>query len=320
MRKFLRLLLGIVLSPVLALTAPIYALAARTGIGAAWCRRFGWQPVRVHFYQPIPEYEKIPPAYFEVPRSMPGVRFDEGSLPATLESLGVYATECRWPEGDTPEGVYSATNGAFGFTSAALLHGMIRSGRIRRVIEIGCGFSTLITLDALRLNADDGMQGVALTCIEPFPAQWLRKALSKAAIPVELITSGAETVGMAHFESLGEGDLLFIDSSHVAKLGSDVNFLFHEVLPRLRAGVLVHVHDIYLPYEYPAIHFFGENKIYWNEQYILQAFLACNNRTQILAPGFFVLRHHAEAFRAAFPQYDPVRHRPTSSFWFKFVE
>jgi len=201
----------------------------------------------------------------------------------------------------------------FGYSSAALLHSMIRASGSRRVIEVGGGYSSLISLAALKLNG----AGFSFTCVEPYPRPWFAEAI--AAAGGRLVREPVQSLPRGFFDGLEAGDLLFIDSSHVAKLGSDVNRLFHEVLPALKRGVLVHVHDIYIPYEYPAEHFLSSHKNFWNEQYLLQAMLSANPSYEVVMPGFFVQTELGAQFRAAFPRYDPARHRRTSSFYFRKV-
>lgn len=309
-RRLLRRVLGLAALPFVALAAPAIAVAARTGVGVELCRRFGFHPLRVHFYAPVPEYESVPPQYFAQPQPFPGFEIDRERVRPTLERLGAFASECDWPAAPGAPGEYHSDNEMFGYASAALLHSMLRAHRTRRAVEVGSGYSTLITLDALERNG-----GGELTCIEPYPAAWLEARLARSG--ATLVRSKAQDVPLATFECLAAGDLLFIDSSHVAKLAADVNFLLLQVLPRLRPGVLVHVHDIYIPYEYPAVHFFGPDKQFWNEQYLLQAFLTLNPAFEILLPGYFVQTDMEREFAAAFPAYDPARHRRNSSFWLR---
>lgn len=293
--------------------APVFALVARTGYGVAVCRRFGFHPLRVHFYQPVPRYETVPPAHFEQPLEHPGVEIDLDRARALLGRLAGFGGECRWPEAAGTPGTYHGGNGNFGFASAAMLHAMLRAHGSRRVIEVGGGYSSLISLAALQANGGDWR----FTSIEPYPSEWLRAAIARAGANAELIERRAQDLAPSLFDALGGNDLLFIDSSHVSQLASDVNYLFLRVLPRLRPGVLVHVHDIYLPWEYPAAHFFGDNKLFWNEQYLLQAFLACNPDFEVLLPGFHAQGALAADFARAFPAYDPQRHRRSSSFWLR---
>lgn len=317
MRAFLRNVLRMLLPPFVWLTSPVYALVARTGIGVEGCRRRGWHPVRVHFYHPVPRYESVDPKVFDTAHAMPGVEMDTSAFAARLRVLSPHASECDWPEKAGAPGIYHWSNGNFGYTSALLLHGMLRANRIQRVLEVGGGFSSLVSMAALDANRRDGVADVAFGCVEPFPSDWLRGAISAAKFPAELFAHPAQKAAPALFEQLDENSVLFIDSSHVAKLDSDVNYLFLEMLPRLKPGVWVHVHDVYLPYEYPASHFFGPNKIFWNEQYLLQAMLAGNRDFEVVMPGYFVQRQMQDAFKEAFPSYDAGRHRPTSSFWFR---
>ncbi len=312
LKRLLRGVLKVVL-PVLVLPlAPIFALVARTGIGVDICRRFGFHPVRLHFYQPVPLYEQVPPEHFGRPLDHPGVDIDLARSRALLERLAPFGAECRWPDAPGAPGTYYGSNDNFGFSSAAMLHSMVRSHGTRRVIEVGSGFSSLIALAALKANDGDWR----FTSIEPYPSQWLREALAREGEHAALLEQPAQRIELSLFDTLGENDLLFIDSSHVSQLASDVNFLFLQVLPRLRPGVLVHVHDIYLPYEYPAAHFFGANKMFWNEQYLLQALLAGNPDFEVLLPAFLAQAALGDAFARAFPAYDPQRHRKSSSFWF----
>jgi hypothetical protein len=309
-------LLRMLLLPFVWVTAPLYGLVARTGAGAAWCRRFGWHPMRVHFYHPVPRYEGVDRAVFERPHATPGIDFDPARFAVLLGQLGRHAGECDWPEAAGAPGTYHAGNGNFGYSSAALLHSMLRAQGIERVVEIGGGYSSLVTLAALDANRKEHGAAVEFTCVEPYPSAWLAAAIARSGYG-RLLQVGAQRVPLDTFTSLDDRSLLFIDSSHVAKLDSDVNFLFLEVLPRLASGVWVHVHDIYLPYEYPSVHFFGPNKLFWNEQYLLQALLAGNRDFEVVLPGYMVQRDMEREFAAAFPRHDPRMHRPTSSFWMR---
>jgi len=309
-RQMLKRALGAAALPFVVLGAPFFAIAARTGIGVGVCRRFGFHPLPVHFYQPVPEYESLPPDYFSRRQTCAGFDVDEATVRTQLGLLARFGHECNWPMYTAEPGRYYAGNGNFGFTSAALLHGMLRSHASKRVVEVGGGFSTLVSLEALARNG-----GGSLTCVEPYPARWLEQRVADAG--ATLLRSKVQDVPLDQYDKLAAGDLLFIDSSHVSKLASDVNFLFLQVLPRLKPGVLVHIHDIYFPYEYPAEHFFGPHKIFWNEQYFLQAFLTLNLAFEILLPGYFVQTDMGSELQRSLPYYEPAKHRKTSSFWIR---
>lgn len=295
------------------LTAPIYYFVARTGIGAGLCRKFGFQPIRLHYYQPIPRYETLPDSIFTEPQALPGIPLDRDRFSAILKHLSEKSGEAQWPDKPGAPGQYYTNNDNFGFSSAALLHTMIRTHNSRKVIEIGGGFSTLISLHALRQNHGDDFR---FDCIEPYPWSWLEETLH-AQSGARLLKKPVEQLDPDMLADLNENDILFIDSSHCVRLASDVNFLYLQVIPRLKPGVIVHIHDIYIPYEYPRVHFHGRQKLFWNEQYLLQALLTDNPRLEVILPGFFVQKDMENEFSAAFPAYEPAKHRRTSSFWMR---
>jgi predicted O-methyltransferase YrrM len=163
----------------------------------------------------------------------------------------------------------------YGPIESQVLHCFLRTVRPRRVIEVGSGISTVCTLGAMSRNEKDGAVPGELWCIEPYP----RRGLSE--LPgMRLTRAMVQEVELAFFDQLEEGDLLFIDSSHALKVGSDVPFLYLEVIPRLRPGVYIHIHDVYLPYVYPRDvfrKFFG-----WQETALLLALLKGNPRLRVL--------------------------------------
>jgi hypothetical protein len=195
------------------------------------------------------------------------------------------------------EGAKTLRN-AYGYIEAEAVHGVVRHYRPKKVIEVGGGLSTYCTLAALRMNEADGAGMWKMTSIEPYPSASL-----KALKGLKFINEPVQRVPLEHFAELGEDDFLFIDSSHATKPGSDVNHLILEVLPRLRSGVLVHFHDIHLPYDYPRDVL--ENFLHFNETSLLRAFLTFNNRVKII---FCMSQLHYErqaALREVFPDYNP---------------
>lgn len=295
------------------ITVPIYCFVARTGVGVDLCRKFGFQPIRLHYYQPIPRYETLPDSVFTDMQNYPGISLDRDRFSSTLQRLSEQAGEAIWPDKASAPGHYYTSNDNFGFSSAALLHTMIRTHNSRKVIEIGGGFSSLITLQALRLNHGDDFR---FDCVEPYPSPWLEETL-RAQAGARLLRQPVEQLALELLVDLEKDDILFIDSSHCVRLASDVNFLYLQVIPRLKPGVIVHIHDIYIPYEYPRVHFHGRTKLFWNEQYLLQALLTDNPRIEVILPGFFVQKDMEKEFMATFPTYDPGKHRRSSSFWMR---
>ncbi|MFN8376017.1 MAG: class I SAM-dependent methyltransferase [Anaerolineae bacterium] len=232
--NIIRRTLKFIAPPLVWLFAPLFYYVARSGTGMTLCRKWGFEPMLLHYYQPLPDYEKLPESFYTTPQDLPGIRLEPTAIESTLKHLSAFAGECQWPEQASKDGDYYAQNPAFGYSSAALLHTMIRAHNSRRVLEIGSGFSTLISLEALRKNGD-----FTLTCIEPYPKAWLRQ------LALDLHVAKAEDVDLNLYTSLNAGDILFIDSSHVAKLNSDVNFTC--ACCRALPGVIVHIHDICYP-------------------------------------------------------------------------
>ena len=171
---------------------------------------------------------------------------------------------------------------------------MVRHFQPRRIIEVGSGFSSLVLGQAAAKNKSS-----VLICIDPFPHEFIRKSNSIPALR-SLIETKVQDVDLEFFSQLESGDILFIDSSHTVKIGGDVNYLFLEVLPRLKAGVIVHVHDIFFPFEYRRDWVLEEFR-FWTEQYLLQAFLIFNPEFEVLMANSYLNHYHPPDLKAAFP-------------------
>jgi len=247
--------------------------------------RLGFDVVLRTFYSPVPDLAALPPDTFDRRSELPGIRFD---VDAQLAFLERHAATMR---AFAPQH-YDPHNPSYGLLDASLLYAILRQGRPRQVVELGSGHSTLVTAQAAAENSAEG-HPCHFEAYDPFPA------VAREGVPglAALHHVAAQDVPLQVFAALGEGDILFVDTTHTVKLGSDVTHIVLEVLPRLAPGVLVHVHDIFLPYEYPR--FWPEDMgLYWNEQYLLQAFLACNVSFEILTT-VATLRHDREPQLAA---------------------
>jgi predicted O-methyltransferase YrrM len=173
---------------------------------------------------------------------------------------------------------YSAGNRFYGAADAAVYRAMLAHLRPSRLLEVGSGYSTALALD--EADADRGLAGLEITCIEPFPERMLAVMTEADRGRLTLIRQPVQDVRPALYEQLGPQDILFIDSTHVAKAGSDVTWLFLHILPRLAPGVVVHVHDVFWPFEYPA-EWLRQGRD-WTEAYLLHAFLSGNADWEIL--------------------------------------
>jgi len=215
------------------------------------------------------------------------------------------------PQGaSTEEFQFYLGNLAFEAVDAELLFGLVRLLKPRRMYEIGSGFSTLLAADALRRNRVDGYP-CHFIAIEPYPSAQLEATLPSG---VELWRVPVQEVSLDEFQSLCEDDILFIDSSHVCKIGSDVQFEFLKVLPRVRPGVVVHIHDVFMPVEYPK-QWVLDCRRFWNEQYLLQTFLSFNAAFEVLWAGHWMHINHPDLLMKAFPSYRAGVW--PGSFWFR---
>jgi hypothetical protein len=285
---------------------------------ATWERR-GYHVTPVHFYSAIPNLAELADTLWSEPRPLVGIDMREGAQLELLESSSArYRSELsRIPrEAPTADCPFFINNGNFFGVDAEMLYCMVREHRPRRIIEIGSGFSTLLSSLAIERNkAEDPGYECKFVAIEPFPKSQL---LSQCKSLSELIELPVQKVPLERFGELRENDILFIDSSHVSKLGSDVNYELLEVVPRLRGGVLVHVHDVFIPFEYPR-KWAVEEGWFWNEQYLLQAFLSFNRCFDIVWAGSYMHWKYPERVAAAFGQYE-VTPAPPASLWMRRVD
>ncbi len=246
----------------------------------------GWNLLPNHFYEPVVDvaHVRAKPHTWEE-RDPPGIDWDVDHQMAVATEVSHYIDELR----DIPETAEPGAQGQIEFhwqnnwwtrADPMVQYGLIRSRKPRHYIEIGCGMSSLIVEKALRKNDNsnpDKPGGCEVTLIDPsekpgiwehLPNGWTLHQAQIQDAPLEL------------YDQLEAGDMLFYDGSHCSKTGSDVNWMFFQVLPRLAPGVLVHFHDIFMPRDYPQ-HWILDMHKSWNEQYVLQAFLMHNSAWQI---------------------------------------
>jgi predicted O-methyltransferase YrrM len=231
-----------------------------------------------HFYSPLPSRTEIAEAFarggFGPP--FPGVDLNEAGQFARLERFAEWYSEQPFPEKQTPGWRYYLDNVSYGAYDAIMLYSMLREARPQRIIEVGSGFSSAAMLD---LNERVLGGGVQFTFIDPDMAR-LRPLLREGDQGrVTLIEKRVQEVSLDVFTKLAANDVLFIDSSHVSKIGSDVNRLYFDVLPVLAPGVLIHIHDVAGDLDYPRD--WLESGRAWNEQYLLRAFLMNNSAYRI---------------------------------------
>lgn len=237
----------------------------------------------LHYYSPIATRAEIEAqAGRTLSAPLAAEKFDKAAQAARLHALLPHAADLHnVPLAPPAGGGFHWSNGMFGPQDAFTYYALIRQHRPARVLEVGSGFSTLVAARAAALNGT-----TQVTCIEPYPTGTHNRHL-RAEADFRLIEAPVQQLELELFTSLAAGDILFIDSSHVAKPGSDVEFLFFEVLPRIAPGVRVHVHDIFLPRGYTNHYYLDQNR-HWNENYLLGALLLENPRWEVEIANAFV--------------------------------
>lgn len=269
----------------------------------------------VHYYQAVPDTREFEGRDWERPLALPGVDMNEPGQLRNLEEFsavykGEYSAFARTEAG--AGGGFFVDNGAFERVDCETAYCFVRRHRPSAVVEVGGGNSTLLLRMALLKNSEQGGTPASHTVIEPFPGQRVR-----AATGSRLIEERLERVPEDIFFSLKDNDILFVDSSHVLKTGNDVHRLYLDILPRLAKGVLVHIHDIFFPFDYPRDLLMGLRR-FFTEQYLLQAFLTYNKAFKVEWGSAFLSHYHPGKVEAAFPTYKRGGHLP-GSFWMRKV-
>jgi hypothetical protein len=291
-------------------------LMRNTGFFSIWERR-GYHVTPVHFYQPLPDTASLDDCVWTTPDSLEGIEMHEQQQVNLLDGLRQqFRSEYSEFPLLEPTGMYPfCLKGAFGSVDAEMLYSLVRNIRPRKMIEIGSGSSTVISSLAMGRNkVEDPNYQCRFVAIEPYPRPDLKLQCPNLTT---LIERQVQQVPLEEFTSLGANDILFIDSSHVSKVGSDVNYEMLQIIPRLAPGVFVHVHDIFLPFEYPK-KWHLEWRVFFNEQYLLRAFLTFNSSFRVVWAGSYMHWRHPDRLSLAFPSYEPSSTLP-GSFWMQRV-
>ncbi len=266
---------------------------------AMWVRRKQLPQLPGHFYSPV--YGPTDVDRFREQRAaqladedLPGIDLHVADQLALLAELAQYHDAAYFVGAAPTSNRYRFENDYFTWGDAVFYRTLIAHIRPSRIVEIGSGYSTALALDTL----DDFAIDATMTLIEPYPER-LETVLSPADLArVKLLRADAQTVDLGVFDQLQPGDILFVDSSHVTRLGSDVNRLVFDVLGRLPAGVWIHFHDICYPFEYP-LEWIEEFRA-WNEAYLVRAFLEFNSSFCIALWVNYLTVHHPEKLRSRF--------------------
>ena len=251
--------------------------------------KIGVYPILDHYYEPMFNPKHLYKS-LRLKRNLPGINLNVESQLNLLSKFRFSEELTGFPiEKLNDEIEFCFKGGPFPPADAEYLYNIIRLFKPSKIIEIGSGHSTLMANNAIKKNiAADPNYTCQHICIEPYESDWLRK------INVEIIKERVEKTDISFFKKLEANDILFIDSSHIIRPQGDVLFEYLEILPILKSGVLVHIHDIFTPEDYPDE--WVNNAILWNEQYLLEAFLCCNNDFSIIGTTNYLLHYEYEKF------------------------
>ena len=288
--RLLKFIIDLCLLPIVLFGAPFFFIYRRIGsqrlpISTKVFQKIGVFPIVNHYYEPCFNNKNGNELY--LPRCLPGVDFNiEGQMRFLNELNFSDEFELFLSNEKTAKTMlrFNLRNGYFESGDAEFLFQMIRYLKPKKIIEVGCGESTKIIAAALKLNQEKDNSKVKHICIDPNAQSWI-----EGFDNIEIIKSNVEDVGVEIFKSLDAGDLLFIDSSHVIRSNGDVLFLYLEVIPQLKSGVVCHVHDIFSPRDYPNA-WLQEKVLFWNEQYLLEALLTETNKYEVVA-ALNLLKH-----------------------------
>ncbi|MCB4790963.1 MAG: class I SAM-dependent methyltransferase [Elusimicrobia bacterium] len=280
----------LIMSPLVALASLFFFFVRKYCIERHPVNRWifntiGIYPIRDHYYDPLFNDNRINKALLVKDRELSGIDFNIAEQLDLLSKFHFNNELASFPLEKRSMDEFNYHNGTFLAGDAEYLYNLIRFLKPSRIIEIGCGNTTLLILHALRKNRDENTNYKCRhTCIEPYEQPWLEK------LNIDLIRNKVENVPKNIFEELGKNDILFIDSSHIIRPQGDVLFEYQEVIPKLKYGVYVHIHDIFTPRDYLPDWGLGRF-FFWNEQYLLEAFLSFNTDFKLIG-SLNYLRHH----------------------------
>lgn len=251
-------------------------------------------PILDHFYEPKFKNAR-PRSSYSDDRSLPGIDWNSSGQLQLLEAFVYSAEISELPDKVATRNGFLLSTEEFGSGDAEFWYQLVRVLKPRNIIEIGSGFSTWLALRAIERNKlDNPFYDCHFRCIDPFAKSWL----DSESVAVE--HSKVEEVAVEAFSTLGENDILFIDSSHMIRPQGDVLFEYLQLLPTLKQGVYVHIHDIFSPRDYPEPWIVDQVR-FWNEQYLVEAFLTHNDKWQVVGGLSYLHHHHYDHLKAVCP-------------------
>lgn len=273
----------------------------------------GYELLKRHYYTGIPLLRDIPRDAWSHPHPMPGVRFNRGAGGALLrDELAPYLVEFVENSARAADVArFDMNNGYYESVDAEVLYAFVRWLKPRRIIELGSGHTTKLLVTAAARNASEGSLA-SVTSYDPYPDLDALNPLSESLVePMHV-----RDIAASAFNELGPRDILFVDTTHTVHVASEVNHIVLRILPCLSPGVVVHFHDVFLPWEYPS-EFILSHRCYWAEQYLLHAFLAQNPTYEVLFSAQAVVREESNTLNRFIPSFRPGSRsaREASAFW-----
>jgi hypothetical protein len=266
-----------------------------------------------HYYSPVTSprlLEADKGNVFRKDKNINNIKINELGQLKLIKAIGSHYYKLPFDAGPKENLRYYYNNMFFSYGDAVVLSCFMQEFRPKRIIEVGSGYSSAVILDTL-----DFTPGLETDCIfiEPYTER-LDSLLKESDLGrAKILPNFVQDVDIELFESLSRNDILFIDSTHVVKTGSDVLYHIQNILPRLKAGVIIHFHDIFYPFEYPEKWVMEENRS-WNEIYFLQSFLMDNEKYEILFFNDYMAKIHGDRIDREIPRFSET---PSGSFWLR---
>lgn len=307
-------LIDLTLSPLTLVSAICLKLIRQIGVqrmpvSKTIFNQIGVFPIRDHYYEPLFNSKYLKNSLSD-DRCLPGIDLNVAEQLDLLSKFHYDLELVEFPINPTNKLEFHYNNRSFSSGDAEYFYSLIRHIKPNKIVEIGSGFSTLMAINAIRKNqSEDPTYSCEHICIEPYEMEWLKET------EVKLERQLVEKVDKSLFSSLSKNDILFIDSSHVIRPQGDVLFEYLEILPILKTGVIVHIHDIFTPKDY-LNQWIKNDVLFWNEQYLLEAFLSGNSDFRIIGALNFLTHHYPEELSKCCPILKKdIDKREPGSFW-----
>lgn len=265
--------------------------------------------ILAHFYNPIPILGELKPLEVDYDQQLNLLKFNDNKFWDLLDRFASFREEISDIPDSSDKVEYYYQNNAIGGIDAIMYYYMIRYFKPHKLVEVGAGYSTLMAAKACKIN-----ENTEFISIEPYPMNFVRNEIEGLN---ELKVRKLQEIPLSFFEELEENDILFIDSSHVLKAGSDVTYIFSTILPRLQRGVIIHFHDVFIPYEIPE-KWMRDELLFWNEQYVLYSMMInATEEYETIMPNFYLGSNYRERLLTYFPHMPEVKIYDDVSYWIR---